>query len=147
MAITKFLARDLTMEVRDAAGSAWLPIGGLQSITHSPAKTDADTTDFDSNGHARHIPAQRGDSFALAGQALEDVETGDRDPGQERIEALALLTGLGAMGEFRLTSPGGNTKTFDGSADVTLASGGTNDAATWAATVTVDGEIVNAATP
>jgi hypothetical protein len=143
VAITKFLARDLTFEVQDAAGTAWLPIGGLQSIAHSPSSENADTTDFDSNGRARHIPAQRGDSFALTGQALEDVTTGDRDPGQQRCEELALLTGLNAMGSFRITSAGGNIKTFDGSAEVTLAGGGTNDAATWAATVTVDGEIVS----
>jgi hypothetical protein len=141
VAITKFLARDLTFEVQDAAGTGWLPIGGLQSISHSPASTNADTTDFDSNGHARHIPAQRGDSFALAGQALEDVTNGDVDPGQARCEELALLTGLNAMGSFRVTSAGGNVKMFDGSAEVTLPGGGTNDAASWACTVTVDGEI------
>lgn len=142
MALTKFLARDLTIEVQDDDGLTWLAVGGLQSLTHSPSKTDADTTDFDSNGRNRHIPASRGDSWALAGQALLDVDNGDKDAGQERIESLAKLTGLSAMGTFRLTDPGGNRATFDGSADVTLPGGGTNDAATWAATVLVDGEVV-----
>lgn len=145
MAITKFLARDLTIEVRDDDGLTFLPIGGLQSITHSPAKTDADTTDFDSNGRARHIPAQRGDSFSLAGQALLDSANGDKDPGQERVEDLSRLTGLTAMGTFRLTDPGGNKATFDASVDLTLPGGGTNDAASWGATILVDGEIVHEA--
>lgn len=144
---TKFLARDITFEVQDDDGLTWLAIGGLQSVTHSPSSSDADTTDFDSNGHERHLKAQRGDSFALAGQAIEDVATGDRDAGQARVEALALLVGLGGMGTFRVTSPGGNVKTFDGSAEVTLPGGGTNDAATWAANVKVDGEILDTPAP
>ena len=48
--------------------------------------------------------------------------------------------GLGALGRFVVTSPGGNTITFEGSVEVTLAGGGNNDAAAWACTVTISGE-------
>ena len=144
MAVTKFLARDLTIEVRDAADTAWLPIGGLNSLTHSPSTARADTTDFDSNGRAEHIVAQRGESWTLAGFALEDVATGDRDAGQLRVEELGRARGLNATGSFRITSPGGNTITFDASAEVTIAGGGHNDAAAWNAALEVSGEPVYA---
>jgi predicted secreted protein len=144
MAVTKFLARDLTIEVLDDDDVTWLPIGGLNSLTHSPATSRADTTDFDSNGRAEHIVAQRGESWALAGFALEDVATGDRDAGQARVEALGQAVGLGATGSFRITSPGGNTATFDGSVEVTLAGGGHNDAAAWQAALEISGDVVYA---
>jgi len=144
MAVTKFLARDLTIEVRDAGDTAWVAIGGLNSLTHSPATSRADTTDFDANGREEHIVAQRGESWTLSGFAMEDVGTGARDAGQERCETLAKVQGLAAMGSFRLTSPGGNTITFDASVEVTLAGGGHNDAAAWQASLTVSGDPVYA---
>jgi len=136
--ITKFLARDLVCEVKD--GVTFLHVGGLESLSHLPSTERADTTDFDSNGRGEHIPSQRGDQWTLAGFALEDVGTGDKDPGQLRIEDLAKLTGLSSMGTFRLTSPGGNTETFDGSAELTKPSGGHNDAAKWGVTIEVSGQ-------
>ena len=144
MAVTKFLARDLTIEVRDAADTTWLAIGGLNSLTHSPATARADTSGFDSNGREEHIVAQRGDTWTLAGFAMEDVADGSRDAGQERVEDLGKLIGLDATSSFRVTSPGGNTITFDASVEVTLAGGGHNDAAAWQAVVTVTGEPVYA---
>jgi hypothetical protein len=144
MTVTKFLARDLVIEVRDAGDTAWLAVGGLNSLTHSPATARADTTGFDSNGREEHIVAQRGETWSLAGFAMEDVSTGSRDAGQSRVEDLGKLRGLNAMGEFRLTSPGGKTITFDASVEVTLAGGGHNDAAAWQAVLTVSGEPVYA---
>lgn len=139
MAKTKFLARDLTIEVDNGSGT-FLPIGGLNSLTHSPSTTRADTTDFDSNGHEEHLVAQRGESWTLAGFYIEDVTTGAKDAGQARCEALGLVGSLASMGRFRVTSPGGNEITFAGSTEVTLHGGGTNDAAAWQAVVTVSGE-------
>lgn len=141
MAKTKFLARDLTIEVEDPdlSGETFIPIGGLNSLTHSPSTTRADTTDFDSNGHEEHLVAQRGESWTLAGYYIEDVVTGEKDAGQARCEALGLVGSLASMGRFRVTSPGGNTITFDGSCEVTLHGGGTNDAAAWQCVVTVSG--------
>lgn len=144
MAVTKFLARDLALEVRDAADTEWLAVGGLNSLTHAPSTARADTTAFDSNGRDEHIVASRGDSWTLAGFAMEDVGDGTRDEGQARIEDLGKLRGLDATGSFRMTSPGGNTITFDASAEVTLAGGGHNDAAAWQAVITVTGEPVYA---
>jgi len=141
MAITKFLARDLTIEINTGSvGSpTWTHIGGLNTLSHSPSSTDAETTDFDSDGVPEHMKAERGDSWTLAGMALEDVSNGDRDPGQAAVEALALFMGPASLGQFRITSPGGNTDTFMASAEITRPGGGNNDPATWQAVVRCSG--------
>lgn len=146
MAVTKFLARDLQIDINtgSVAVPVWTPVGGLNTLTHSPSSEKADTTDFDSNGRAEHLVVQRGDEWALAGFSLEDVADGARDPGQTAVEALAQLVGAASLDQFRLTSPGGNTSTFMASAEVTLAGGGHNDAAAWAATITVSGLVTYA---
>lgn len=149
MALTKFLARDLTIEVSTGVGTdtiagttddTWTPIKGLNSLTHSPGSSDVDTTDFDSDGHAEHMKAERSESWALAGFSLEDVTTGARDPGQLAVETLGRAMGPASLGWFRITSPGGNRIVFQASAEVTLAGGGNNDAAAWEVSLTVSGE-------
>lgn len=140
MAVTKFLARDLTIEVQtNSVGPVFSAIGGLNNLSHSPSTERADTTGFDSGGRAEHIVAQRGDSWTLTGHTLEDVADGSRDAGQEAVETLGRATGTAAIGTFRLTSPGGNTVTFDASVEVTTAGGGHNEAATWSAVLEVTG--------
>lgn len=142
MAVTKFLARDLTIEIASSgSGGSYLPIKGLNSLTHSPTSTDADTTDFESDGVSEHMKAERGESWTLAGFSLEDVLNGDRDPGQLAVEALAQQVGLASLGNFRLTSPGGNVATFAASAEVTKGGGGNNDPASWQAVIRVSGEV------
>ena len=150
MAITKFLARDLTCEIStgasgdesldDALDDTYLEILGLNSLTHAPSTSRADTTEFDSNGRDEHLIASRGETWTLAGFTLEDVDTGERDPGQLACEALGRLVGPAGMGYFRVTSPGGNAIYFQASVEVTLHGGGTNDAAAWQAVLTVNGE-------
>jgi hypothetical protein len=146
MAVTKFLARDLSIAIQVAGtgGNEFIPIKGLNSLTHSPSSTDAETTDFDSEGRSEHMKAERGDSWTLAGFTLEDVLTGDRDPGQAAVEDLAKERGLDSLGTFRITSPGGTTATFQASAETTLAGGGNNDAAAWQAVVRISGDITYA---
>jgi hypothetical protein len=146
MAVTKFLARDLDIEIQvgGSGGNQFLAIKGLNTLTHSPSSTDAETTDFDSDGRSEHMKAERGESWTLAGFTLEDVLNGDRDPGQAAVEALALETGPESLATFRITSPGGNTATFSASAEVTKAGGGNNDAAAWQAAIRVSGEVTYA---
>lgn len=146
MAITKFLARDLTIEINTGtiAAPVWTGIGGLNTLTHSPSSSDADTTDFDSNGREEHMKAARGDSWTLAGFHLEDVAAGTRDPGQAAVETLGQALGITSLGQFRITSPGGNTITFMASAEVTLHGGGNNDAASWQAALKVSGAVTYA---
>jgi hypothetical protein len=142
MGVTKFLARDLTIEIGDGgSGGGYVEIKGLHSITHAPTSTDAETSDFNSGGRSEHLKAERGDSWTCAGFTLEDVATGDRDPGQAAVEAAAQLIGPAALVPFRITSPGGNTIEFVGSVEVTLSGGGTNDASAWQAVVRASGAI------
>lgn len=142
MTITKFLARDLTFEVQtNPVGPVYTPVGGIESLTHSPSTDRADSADFDSNGRAEHLVVQRGDTWAISGFSLEDVANGDRDPGQAAMEELGKSMGLSSMGHFRITSPGGNSIDFDGSAEITLAGGAHNDLGAWAANVEVSGDI------
>lgn len=140
MALTKFLARDLTIEVLDpASGGDYTEIKGLETLSHSPSTTQADTTDFESGGRKEHLVAERGDEWTLSGFKLEDVATGDYDPGQALVEDLGKQISVASIGTFRITSPGGNTLTFEASAEVTLPGGGHNDPAAWGAKLTVTG--------
>ncbi len=156
MATTKFLARDLAIAISTGVGidtvggtadDTWTPIGGLNSLTHSPSTSRADTSAFDSNGRDEHLVASRGESWTLAGFAIEDVATGARDVGQEAVEALGKLVGPAGLGYFKVTSPGGNEIIFQASAEVTLHGGGHNDAAAWQAAVQVNGEPTYIAAP
>lgn len=153
MAITKFLARDLSIAISTDPGTdtisgttddTWTPINGLNSLTHAPSTSRADTSAFDSNGRDEHLVASRGETWTLAGFALEDVSggagAGDRDPGQEAVEASSKLVGPAGMAFYRITSPGGNVIIFEASAEVTLMGGGHNDAAAWQAVLQVNGE-------
>jgi hypothetical protein len=160
MAITKYLARDLSIGIHTAAGVDTIlgteddvvtNVGGLNSLTHAPSTTRADTSSFDSNGRDEHLPASRGDTWTLAGFSLEDVSgganAGDRDPGQTAVEALGKLVGPAGIGWFTITSPGGNKIRFEASAEVTLGGGGHNDAAAWQAVIQITGEPVYVPAP
>ncbi len=138
MAITKFLARDLTVAIK--VGVSYVPINGINTLTHAPSETEADTTDFASAGRAEHMTAERSEQWTLAGFTLEDVSIGTKDPGQEAVEALAQEIGTTSLGTFRITSPGGNTIEFQASASVTHYDGGNNDAAKWQAVLKVSGK-------
>lgn len=156
MAVTRFLARDLVIEISTGAGAdtiagtdddTWTPINGLNTLTHAPSTERADASGFDSNGRAKHLVVQRGDTWTLGGHALEDVATGARDAGQLAVENLAKLIGPASIGYFRITSPGGNKIIFGGSAELTHPGGGHNDLANWSTTVEVDGEPTYIAAP
>jgi hypothetical protein len=119
--------------------ATFTPILGLNSLTHAASTNRADAGGFDSVGRAKHLVTERGDTWTLAGHALEDVATGARDPGQAAVEALAKLTGPSALKNFKMTSPGGNAIVFSASAENSLPGGGHNDIASWGTTLEVDG--------
>ncbi|SET94683.1 hypothetical protein SAMN05421676_1129 [Salinibacillus kushneri] len=142
----KVLARDWTLEVQtetdETSGEAiYVPILGLNTLTFSSEKEDADTTSFDSNGHNEHLPASRGNSLTAEGLYLVDPETGERDPGQEAVEDLADQVGPDGLGNFKLTDPGGNVREFSASANLSDQGGGNTDPTSWGAELTVSGAI------
>lgn len=142
MALTKFLARDLVIEILDpASGGDYTEIKGLETLSHSPSSTKADTTDFEGGGRKSHLVAERGDEWTLSGFKLEDVATGEGDPGQVLVEELGEKISFESLGQFRITSPGGNQIEFQASAEVTKPGGGHNDPAAWGAKLEVSGAI------
>lgn len=156
MAVTRFLARMLSIDISTGAGTdtisgtaddTWTPINGLNSLTHSDSSVDADTTGFDSDGHEESMVAQRGESWTLAGFKLLDTATGDQDPGQQAVEELAREIGPDSVGYFRLTYPGGGTEIFAGTAKFTKPGGGNNDPAAWSVALKVTGAPTYAAAP
>lgn len=142
MALTKVLARDFEFEVNTGTEGApvWVEVKGIDSWSHSPSTERADTTTFDSDGDPEHLVAAIGDSFTMTGKYIEDVSNGDRDPGQEAVEAWGRLKGPASLKQFRITSPAGTViGPFYCSASVTLGGGGNNDANKWEFAVEVSG--------
>jgi hypothetical protein len=146
--ISKFLARDITVSIDNGlgsgAGGSYTQILGLNTISHAPSSVTTDVTDFQSAGHAEHIMAQRGDEWTLSGHVLMDIVAGTRDPGQALVETLAQAVGVHAQETFQIANPGGHTITFKASAEVTLQSGGHNDASTWQVKLMVTGAVTYA---
>ncbi len=142
MAVTTNLARGTTFYV-DTGGGTWVQVLGVSNVSHTASASDADTTTFDSAGRKTHLKASRGDAFTISGFALEDPDNGDRDAGQEAVEAWAQQIGPDSVQAFRVVSPGGVVREFDGTATVNLGGGGNDAPNAWSATVTVTGAIDN----
>ncbi|HLT68571.1 MAG TPA: hypothetical protein VKZ72_00310 [Acidimicrobiales bacterium] len=143
MAITEIPARGFKFELNTGTNGSpnWVPIAGIDTFSHTPTTNRADTRHFEDGGRLRHWVASRGDQFTLSGKRQEDPDTGDRDPGQEAVEAWAQEVGPGSIKQFRITSPGGNVLTFEASAEVTLFGGGNDDPASWQVVIEVSGPI------
>lgn len=139
MPVVRVLAREWTIQVKNSS-SVFVDVGGINTFTFGGGKTDADTTGFDSEGWGEHLVAQRGRTLTIGGFFLED-ETGTRDPGQAVIDELANKIGAEAIGDFKLTTPGGKVWEFSGSVEPADVGGGTNDVTSWGATITVTGQV------
>jgi hypothetical protein len=138
---TPFLARLCAWEL-DATGSGgWVRIGGVRDGEHSPKTTTADTTTDADNGRDNHQVASRGDEFTLKCKRLEDTANGDRDPGQEAVEAWGRGIGADSIKPFRITTPGGIVHSFNASVEVKLFGGSLNDSSDWECKITVAGDI------
>jgi hypothetical protein len=140
MALVRVLAREWKMEVEDEL-AAFVEVGGINTFAFGGSKTDADTTGFDSEGWAEHLVAERSRTLTMEGFYIEDKDTGARDPGQEIVDGLAEKIGEEAIGNFKLTSPGGTVLTFSGSVEPADIGGGHNDATSWGATITINGKV------
>ena len=141
MAVKKVLARNWEVRVGSTDGSGGTEIKGINSIGFTFDKEDAETTDFDSEGWAEHIPAERGRSLTLEGFFLEDPANGTRDSGQDEVEDLADEVGHDGIEEFTLKSPGGTEKYFDASVNIQDIGGANNEPTSWGAELTVTGQV------
>jgi hypothetical protein len=140
MPIVRVLAREWKIEVKNSS-SEFVEIGGINTFAFGGGKTDADTTGFDSEGWSEHLVAQRGRTLTIEGFFLEDPTDGTRDPGQAVIDELASKISSEAIGDFKLTTPGGKVMQFSGSVEPADVGGSTNDVTSWGATITVTGNI------
>lgn len=132
MAVRKVLARGWRFEIENADNATFSQIKGIKSWSQESEKEDADATDFDSDGWAEHVVAQRGKSVGLEGFFLTDPATGVRDAGQARCEALADLVDEAAEADFRFYHVASG-KGVQGkvTVDVTGPGGGTSDNTEW----------------
>jgi hypothetical protein len=144
MAVTEIPAQDFTFDLNTGTTVSpnWVNIVGINTMSFAPVTNRADTRHFGDGGWLKHWVASRGMTMTLGGLRQEDPDTGDRDPGQEAVEAWALLMGPASIKQFRFTTPGANVATFNASAEITPAGGGNDDPATWQVVVTVDGPVV-----
>jgi len=141
MTVKKVLARGWTFEINTGtiAVPVWVEIKGVTSFKPKPGKKDADAGDFDSAGIDEHVVASRSYELTLSGKYLEDPDNGDRDPGQEALEALADAVGDDSLKQHRVTTPGGTVKVALFSADVVPGGGERDDLADWETTLTRSG--------
>lgn len=143
----KTIARNWKFEVTgllpsgDYSLAAWTQVRGISSFSTDPSKTDADTGDFDSEGWDEHLPASRGTSVSLEGHYLHDPATGDRDPGQEFLEALGEEVDVAGLCRFRVYHKlTGKGKEGDASVEAGGPGGGTNDPAAFSAAMRFTGK-------
>lgn len=146
MPVTEIPAADFTFELNTGTevSPVWVPVDGIRNLQHSPTTNRADTRHFGDGGRMKQWVVSRGDTFTLSGLRQEDPDTGDRDPGQEAVEAWANLMGPDSIKQFRITTPGGGTYTFMSSAEVTYMGGDLDSPASWQVVVEVDGAITAA---
>lgn len=116
--------------------STWVKVGGINTITLTPSRRDADTTTFDNAGWDRSTTVSRGLTVTAAGFALYDA-AGVKDPGQVACEAISEEIGVAARGTFRIHTPGSTAYEFTGDVNVTAFGGGANDVAEWSIEVRV----------
>jgi uncharacterized protein YjdB len=139
MAAVKVLARGWKVEIQNPDTLSWNEIKGIDTLTFSGSKNDADTTTFDDNGWNTHLVASRGRTISLGGKYLEDPTTGDRDAGQSLVDALNDAIGTESLGSFKLTSPFGTVREFTASANVADVGGGNDDPTAWSCELTCSG--------
>lgn len=137
----KVLTRDFPFDINTgtAGTPVWTKVGGVDSLTFNFSKTDADASDFDNAGWARHIVAMRGLTITASGKVDLDPTTKQPTAGQAAVEASAQETGYDAIQQYRVTRPSGDAIVVNASAKCNPFGGGTNDASKWDAEFTVDG--------
>ena len=120
----------LSIQTGTVEAPTWTEVAGINSITVTPSRRDADTTTFANAGWDQATVVGRGATVAAAGCAMYDA-SGVKDPGQVACEALADEIGTAARGTFRIALPGGKAFEFSGDVNVTPFGGGVSDVARW----------------
>lgn len=112
----------------------YVPIEGLKTVTRANQDKMADNTTFDRRGWTSQKRVSGGRTFALAGLAQRDEETGARAAGQAAVEALYESN---EAGWFVIVDPDpSQCREFRAFVrDLVDHGGSTDDLATWSATL------------
>lgn len=144
MAIRKTLASGWVFAIGDTSGGAsvtYTPILGGNNWSEEWTENENDLTDFQSGDWNEHSVTRRGLSITLEGFFKHDESTGDRDPGQELVEAAGQQTGVAAYRDFRVYhNATGVGFTGEGTFRLSGAGGGTDDNASWGFTFVFNGQ-------
>ena len=116
-------------------------IKGLETITFSSDAKEATWLVKESNGREEHQIASRGNSVKIDGFYIEDATTGTQDAGQVAVETLANEIGVDSLDTFKVTSPDGKVRTFQGSVKMSDLGGKISEMSKWGAEIKVSGAI------
>lgn len=147
MSSQKYDARGVVFQIEDPANAGtWVPIGGINTFTKSRTSANTDTTTFASDGDAEQQIMQRGKTLKLGGFRLLDPDTGDLDPGQALVEALADQKSDASLGSIRFAAAAETEwEVWTATAELDDSGGGNNDKTSWGVTFTRSGANTTAA--
>lgn len=116
-------------------------VNGLKTIKLSPGAKEADITTQSSGDYDEHLIARRTMEITLEGYRLE-ASDGSRDPGQAAVEALAEQIDYASLGQWTLTSPGGEERKFKGSVTMSDLGGEIDEGQAWGCKIKQSGPLL-----
>ena len=145
MALQKVLARGWAFEINagTVAVPVWTEIGGLTTWANGGDEaTEADGTDFQSDGWSEHTIAGRsGGTITLDGRFKIDPADGTRDAGQAAVEAAAEEIDYDSLKGFRYFHvASGEGVQGDATFRRGSVGGGNNDNTSWGCTAKFNGQ-------
>lgn len=150
--MAKIDARGYIFEVESAlvgeTPATWLEVGGINSFEFNPDENNAvtETTTFASAGQYEGEAMQRGGKITCEGFIEVDDDTGERDPGQARIDELGTKVGRESLGKIRFRHMTEDTWiVWTGFVNPSAVGGGNNDKSKWGFAVTRSGAASTAA--
>lgn len=138
-------ARDWIFEVSvdpSAAVPVWAQIGGVESfsLSNSEGEEAANTTTFESNGHAESQAMQRGAALNVEGKIKRAADGVTADAGQAAADELAAKVGEESLGGVRFRHASDTDWTvWDAWVSKGDNGGGVNDKTSWSAGFTRSG--------
>lgn len=146
MTATQYDSRGCEFEIESATPGTWIPILGINTHTISRDSANVDTTTYASGGDYEQQIMQRGMSLKLGGFRLIDQGTGDQDPGQALVEALADGKSDASLGSIRFAGPGATEwRVWTATAELDDEGGDNNAKESWGVTFTRSGASTTAA--
>ncbi|SDZ00987.1 phage tail tube protein [Thermoactinomyces sp. DSM 45892] len=136
---SKFL---FSIENKKADASRWLKLNGITSFKFGGEDETAETNSFSKQGYKGQMVVQRGWKLEFESNYLEDITTGERDPGQAYIDQLAQELGQEAQSRLKMVAPSRKHGFYIlGTPSISDMGGGVTDVMTWNFSWVIDGKI------